>query len=79
MQYDVESRSAKAKNDLCQFSQHIASLLVEVSKGHIRDLDAHLITVRDGVVSDEEAMKRCKVPRCTHSASTAVHVPLYYV
>ena len=45
LQLDVETRAADAKNRLCQFSHHIVSLIVEVSRGRIRDLDAHLVAV----------------------------------
>lgn len=65
VQVDVQARADDARQELRKFSHHIATLLVEASRAHISELDAHLIGVRDGVVSDEAAIKRCKVPRCS--------------
>lgn len=73
----MQTRADQARQDVCRFSEHIATLLVEASKARISHLDAHLVGVRDGVVSDEAAMKRCKVPRCSQPRALCALVVVF--
>lgn len=64
MQADVKLRAGEARAAVQSFGGRLATELTDLCSAHIRALTANLTGIRDGIVADEAATKRCKVPKC---------------